>query len=112
MTTTIINRVVTTEVVSTSKAVDLTSTDIVNHINQLNEVRRTLRALEAQEKEVKKIIFDLMGEAKEGIINGVPRVFLQEVPRTDIDREKLKTNFSEVWEAVSYANPYIKLVTK
>lgn len=112
MTTTIVNRVVTTEVVTEVKSVDLTSTDINTHINELNDVRRALKALEAQEKAVKEKIFELMGEAKEGLVNGVVRVELKEIPRTDIDRKELQTSFPDAWNAVSYANPYIKLVLK
>jgi predicted phage-related endonuclease len=109
---TVINRVVTTEVVTKVESVDLTTTEINTHINELNDVRRALKALEAQEKALKETIFELMGEAKEGLVNGVVRVAKQEIPRTDINRKELQTNFPDVWNIVSYANPYIKLVIK
>jgi hypothetical protein len=102
----------TTTVVSTTEVVDLTATDIETQINELNTVRQALKELEAKEKKVKETIFDLLNGAKEGRVNGVTRVAVQEVTRTDIDRKMLKEKFSEVWETVSYANPYKKLVTK
>lgn len=102
----------TTEVVSTTEVVDLTATDIETQINELNEVRQVLRELEAKEKMVKETIFEMLNGAKEGRVNGITRVSVQEVTRTDIDRKMLKEKFSEVWATVSYANPYKKLVTK
>jgi predicted phage-related endonuclease len=102
----------TTTVVSTAEVVDLTNTDIETHINELNTVRQALKELEAKEKKVKETIFELLNGASEGRVNGITRVAVQEVTRTDINRKMLQQDFSEVWASVSYANPYKKLVTK
>jgi predicted phage-related endonuclease len=108
----VINRVVTTEIVNETKSVDLTTTEINGHITELTDVREALRALEAREKEIKASIFNLMGEAKHGLVNGLVRVELKDIPRTDIDRKELQNTFPEAWNAVSYSNPYIKIVIK
>jgi predicted phage-related endonuclease len=102
----------TTTVVSTAEVVDLTNTAIETHINELNTVRQALKELEAKEKKVKETIFELLNGASEGRVNGITRVAVQEVTRTDINRKMLQQEFSEVWASVSYANPYKKLVTK
>lgn len=95
-----------------TKGIELSGTDFESKIVRLNELRSALKELESAEKQVKQDILALMGNATVALINGVERLELKQVTRTDIDRAKLRNDFIEAWQAVSYSNPYTKIVTK
>ena len=112
MTSTVVTRKVTTEVTVASNVAILDGTNVEELIATMKEARKAINALEKQEKEAKQAIYDLLGEAEIGSLNGSDRVRVATVERTDLDRKALKENFPEVWEAVSYLNPYKKLITE
>jgi predicted phage-related endonuclease len=88
----------------------LTGDLLLNLVDELERVRKSLKDLESIEKALKASITQQMGEATQIVVDGVIRLEIKSVERTDISRDMLKNNFPEVWEAVIYKNSYSKMV--
>jgi predicted phage-related endonuclease len=88
----------------------LTGDLLLNLVDELERVRKSLKDLESIEKALKASITQQMGEDTQIVVDGVVRLEIKSVERTDISRDMLKNNFPEVWEAVIYKNSYSKMV--
>jgi predicted phage-related endonuclease len=88
----------------------LTNSSLLNQVDELALVRKSLKDLESIEKALKASITQQMGEDTQIVVDGVVRLEIKSVERTDISRDMLKNNFPEVWEAVIYKNSYSKIV--
>jgi predicted phage-related endonuclease len=88
----------------------LTNSSLLNQVDELALVRKSLKDLESIEKALKASITQQMGEDTQIVVDGVIRLEIKSVERTDISRDMLKNNFPEVWEAVIYKNSYSKIV--
>jgi predicted phage-related endonuclease len=88
----------------------LTGNLLLNQVDELERVRKALKDLESTEKALKASITQQMGDDTQIVVDGVIRLEIKSVERTDISRDMLKNNFPEVWEAVIYKNSYSKIV--
>jgi predicted phage-related endonuclease len=88
----------------------LTGDLLLNLVDELERVRKSLKDLESIEKALKASITQQMGDDTQIVVDGVIRLEIKSVERTDISRDMLKNNFPEVWEAVIYKNSYSKMV--
>ena len=88
----------------------LTGNLLLNQVDELERVCKALKDLESTEKALKASITQQMGEDTQIVVDGVVRLEIKSVERTDISRDMLKNNFPEVWEAVIYKNSYSKIV--
>jgi len=56
--------------------------------------------------EADAVLRDKMGNAQIATVGGVPTLKMVTVNRKDINRKKLETDFKEIFNAVTYENPY------
>lgn len=78
-------------------------------IERFNAAKAALKEFEAEKKAAEAELRAMMGDATVGIINGVDRLKITEVTREGIDREVLKENFIEAYEAARTETTYTVL---
>jgi hypothetical protein len=105
-------RVVAVEVEVAADVAVLDGTNAQDLIVRLTTAREALKELEAEKKEAETALRALLGDATVGTIGGVDRVFIQSITREGVDREVLKENFIEAYEAARTATTYTVLKTK
>lgn len=105
-------RVVAVEVEVAADVAVLDGTNAEELLVRFNDAKAALKELEAEKKAVEASIRALLGDATVGTIGGVDRVFIQSITREGIDREVLKENFIEAYEAARTETTYTVVKTK
>lgn len=105
-------RTVAVEVTATADVAVLDGTNAEDLIVRFNAAKAALKDLEAEKKAVEADLRALMGSATVGTIGGIDRLVISEVTRENIDREVLRENFIEAYEAARTETTYTVLKTK
>jgi hypothetical protein len=107
MTTKLINQLV----VEHEDVAVLDGTDAQALINTLNEAKRMAKAATEQAEAAKTALKALLGEAREGVLDGVLKVELVEKSRKGVDTELLEKAFPEAFAACGKVTTYLEMRT-
>lgn len=107
MTTKLINQLV----VEHENVAVLDGTDAQALIDTLNEAKRMAKAATEQAEVAKAALKALLGEAREGVLDGILKVELVEKSRKGIDAALLESTFPEAFVACGKVTTYTELRT-
>jgi hypothetical protein len=77
---------------------DTNAQEVEQAIADFNEAKRIMKQMDEQKKSAEAKLRAFMGEAQVGLLNGVERVKISTRPRTDINKEDLKSVYPEAYE--------------
>ena len=77
---------------------DTNAQEVEQAIADFNEAKRIMKQMDEQKKSAEAKLRALMGEAQVGLLNGVERVKISTRPRSDINKEDLKSAYPEAYE--------------
>jgi hypothetical protein len=98
-------------VVEHENVVVLDGTNVQALIDDLNTAKRLRKTAEEQEAAAKAAIKALLGDAREGVVDGVVKVELVEKSRKGVDTELLEKAYPEAYAACGKVTLYDELRT-
>jgi hypothetical protein len=107
MTTKLVNQLV----VEHENVAVLDGTDAQALINTLNEAKRMAKAATEQAEAAKAALKALLGDAREGVLDGILKVELVDKTRKGVDTELLEKAFPEAYKACGKTTTYTELRT-
>ena len=98
-------------ITKTTTVVEETQTAILDKsleeaIALFNDAKDAIKVLEQQKKDAEAVIREAMGDATIGLIDGVQRIKISSVTRTEINRTDLQEAYPEAWALCTKENTY------
>jgi predicted phage-related endonuclease len=100
---------VTTTTQTTSVELDESAKALVN---ELRTLRDQTTALEKRKTAIRDMLFEVLGDAEVGLVDGVVRLRQREESRRSVDYNTLFVEFSEVYNQVVTSSTHKKLDIK